>query len=81
MITRSVRSLARGLAAKLKPKPPITMLDYVEKYGYITSPSDGRQSVKNWMTNLTYSDHPTREGFMQTMHCTAGSVGARNQSR
>jgi len=53
MITRSVRSLARGLAAKLKPKPPITMLDYVEKYGYITSPSDGRQK---WYTRPCQRD-------------------------
>jgi len=47
MINRSIRSLARALAAGIKPKPPMTMLEYVEKYGYITSPSDGRQK---WYT-------------------------------
>ena len=42
MIDRNIRRMAQRLAAKVKPKPPITMLEYSDKNYYITSATDGR---------------------------------------
>lgn len=47
MINRDIRSLAKSLAKHLKPKPNITMLEYVEKYGYVIT--EGEQPTK-WHT-------------------------------
>lgn len=47
MIDRSVRKMAQRLAAKVKPRPPMTMLEYSDQHYYVTSATDGRQ---RWYT-------------------------------
>lgn len=59
MIERSPRKLAIELARKCRPRPRITGLDYVEKFGYVTSGSEGRQKwrtrpyQRDWFLGIT----------------------------
>lgn len=59
MITRDVPALAKELAQLLKPRPPITGLEYAEEHYYITGSSEGlikwvtRPYQRDWFLNTT----------------------------
>lgn len=78
MINRNVASLARDLARKVKPKAKMSGLEYVEKYGYITSHTEGRQKwrtrpyQRDWFLAITDPEvecmvcvKPSRVGWSQ----------------
>jgi len=59
MIDRNVKALAKSLATRLKPRPPLPGTEYADKYYYICSRTEGRQKwftrpyQRDWMLATT----------------------------